>query len=72
MSLPEPQDPHDGGRWETIRYALDSNARTIRFCAIWVVLIAAPVAATMITLLIRHVLLRGPLARTRAAGSGRA
>jgi retron-type reverse transcriptase len=30
-----------GGRWETIRYALDSNARTFRLCLIWLVAIAA-------------------------------
>jgi hypothetical protein len=37
-----------GGRWETIRYALDSNARTIRLCLIWVVLIISPVLAAAI------------------------
>jgi hypothetical protein len=56
MSLPEPREPRDSGRWPTIKYAIDSNARTIRLCAIWIVMIAAPVAATMITLLMRHVL----------------
>jgi RNA-directed DNA polymerase len=30
-----------GGRWETIRYALDSNARTFRLCLIWLAAIAA-------------------------------
>jgi hypothetical protein len=56
MTLPEPQEPRDGGRWATIRYALDSNERTIRLCVICVVLIAAPVAVAVIMLLIRHVL----------------
>ena len=34
-----------GGRWETIRYALDSDARTIRFCLIWVVLVTSSILA---------------------------
>ncbi len=63
MSLLEPRDPRDGGRWETIKYALDSNARTLRLCLIWFVLVAAPVAATVITMLMRHVLLCSLLAR---------
>ncbi len=29
MSVPAPREPRQGGRWETIRYALDSNARTL-------------------------------------------
>jgi hypothetical protein len=57
MSLPAPHEPrHDDGRWETIRYAIDSNARTLRLCLIWAVAIASPVAVTVITLMIRHVL----------------
>jgi hypothetical protein len=58
MSLPAPQEPtRDGGKWATIRYALDSNARTFRLCVIWAVAIVSPVAATVITLLVRHMLL---------------
>ena len=38
MRVPTEEQPSHDGRWETIRYALDSNARTIRLCLIWVVL----------------------------------
>jgi hypothetical protein len=75
MSLPSPHEPrHDGGRWETIRYAIDSNARTLRLCLIWAVAIVSPVAATVITLLVRHMLLGGPPCQAykkRALGSFR-
>jgi transcriptional repressor NrdR len=37
------KDP--AGKWQTIRYALDSNARMIRFCVIWIVLVGAPILA---------------------------
>jgi hypothetical protein len=57
MSLPVPPEPRHGGRWETIRYALDSNARTFRFCLIWVVVIISPAVAAAIAELIRHTLL---------------
>ena len=58
MSTPAPQEPrHGGGRWETIRYALESNARTFRLCLILLVTIVAPVAAAVIAELIRHMLL---------------
>jgi hypothetical protein len=58
MSVPAPREPrHDAGRWETIRYALDSNARTFRLCLIWLVTIAPPVAAAAVAELIRHMLL---------------
>jgi hypothetical protein len=58
MSLPAPRDPsHDGGKWETILYALDSNARTLRLCLIWAVVIVSPLLVTVVTLLLRHVLL---------------
>jgi len=33
VSVPAPPEPRTG-RWETIRYALDSNARTFRLCLI--------------------------------------
>jgi hypothetical protein len=52
-----PQEPrHDGGQWETIRYALDSNARTFRLCLIWFVVIAAPAAAAAAVELVKHML----------------
>jgi hypothetical protein len=59
MSEPAPQEPRHDGRWETIRYALDSNARAPRLCLIWLVAIAAPVAAAAVAELIRHTLLCG-------------
>jgi hypothetical protein len=58
LSVPAPRRPRQGGgRWETIRYALDSNARTLRLCLILLVTIAAPVAAAAAAELIRHMLL---------------
>jgi hypothetical protein len=57
MSVPVPAEPSHGGRWETIRYALDSNARTIRLCVIWFVSIVSPVVAAVITMLMRHTFL---------------
>ena len=64
MSVPAPRKPRqDSGRWETIRYALDSNARTFRLCLIWLVVIVAPVAAAVVADLVRHM----PLREGRAA-----
>lgn len=61
MSVPARREPrHDGGRWETIRYALDSNARTFRLCLICLVVVAAPAAAAALAELIRHMLLCRP------------
>jgi hypothetical protein len=69
MSLPAPHEPrHDGGKWATIRYAIDSNARTLRLCLIWAVALVSPVAATVITLLLRHMLLCAPNARPGRPG----
>ena len=60
MSLPTSRRPrHDGGRWDTIRYALESWPRTLRLCLILLVTIAAPVAAAALAELIRHMLLCG-------------
>ena len=55
MSVPAPGGRrHVSGRWETIRYAIGSNARTIRLCVIC--LVSGPAAGTIIALIIRHVL----------------
>ena len=57
MSVPAPREPrHGGGRWETIKYAIDNNGRTLRLCLIWLVMIISPAAATVIAELIRHAL----------------
>jgi hypothetical protein len=53
MSIAVPRDNGDHGRWETVRYALDSNARTLRFCLISLVLIIPPAA---LLALLRHLL----------------
>lgn len=42
------------GRWDTIRYALDSNARTFRLCLIWAVVIISPIVAAAVAVVIRH------------------
>ena len=41
MSVSAPRQPGQGGRWETIRYALDTNPRTLRLCLILLVAAAA-------------------------------
>jgi hypothetical protein len=50
--------PRHSDRWETIRYALDSNARTIRLCIIWMVVIGSPTLAAAVTGLLPHLLSR--------------
>ena len=57
MSVPVLRRPrHDIGRWETIRYALDSNARTFRLCLILFVTTVSPVVAAVGAVLVHHVL----------------
>ena len=64
MSVPAPRQPRQGhGRWETIRYALDSNARTLRLCLILLVTTVAPVTVAVVAVLSRHPLLCGAWAR---------
>jgi hypothetical protein len=41
MRVPMIKQPCHGDRWETIRYALDSNPRTFRLCLIMIVLIVS-------------------------------
>jgi len=38
----------NAGRWATIRYALDSNSRTVRLCAITLVAAAPPAVVTLL------------------------
>ena len=38
----------EGNRWATIRYALDSNSRTVRLCAITLVTGAPPAVITLL------------------------
>jgi len=57
LSLPaRPSPRHDCGRWEAIRYALDSNARTFRLCLILLVVALAPCLAAVAAALVRHFL----------------
>jgi hypothetical protein len=66
MSVPASRRPRSGGgRWETIRYALDSWARTFRLCLILIVVAVAPYLAAVTVMLIHHMVLYGP--RFRAA-----
>jgi hypothetical protein len=53
MRVPTSAQPRQG-RWETIRYALDSNARTIRLCLILLVLAGAPVLVAVAARLLPH------------------
>jgi hypothetical protein len=50
MSVPAAKEPAPDGRWETIRYALDSNPRTFRLCLIIIVLAASSALTVMIAL----------------------
>lgn len=74
MSVPAPRPPKNDGRWETIRYALDSWDRTLRLCLILLVLIATPAvaaaAAHPLAELIRTMLLCGPGPHHSAEGRG--
>ena len=45
MRVPKSPEPDPGGRWETIRYAIDNNGRTIRLCILLVSSSAVVVAA---------------------------
>lgn len=73
MSVPAPSGArHDGGRWETVRYAVDSWARTFRLCLILLVRAISPVAAAVAVVLIHHMLLRGWSGCARAGGMSRA
>jgi hypothetical protein len=57
MSVPARREPRHGStRWEIIRYALGSNARTARLCLIWLVMTGVPITA--LAELIRHIRLR--------------
>jgi len=47
---------HGSGRWSAVRYALDSNARTFRYCLMVTVF---PVAVAVIAELMRHTRLCG-------------
>jgi hypothetical protein len=38
----------DGDRWATIRYALDSNGRTVRLCVITLVAAVPPAVITLL------------------------
>jgi hypothetical protein len=63
MSVPAPREPGQGGRWETIRYALDTNPRTFRLCLILIAAAAAPCVGVVIAEMIRHMLLCGAVLR---------
>jgi hypothetical protein len=56
VRVPKSPEPDPGGRWETIRYALDSNARTIRLC--FILLISSSVVAAAVAGLLPHLLSR--------------
>jgi DDE superfamily endonuclease len=46
MRVPTPREPRQGSsRRATVRYALGSNARTARFCLIWLVMTGGPATA---------------------------
>ena len=57
MSVLAPRELRHGCRWETIRYALDDNARTFRLCLILLAAAVPPVMVSLAVMLIRHVLL---------------
>lgn len=54
MSVPAPRQPsHGSTRWEVVRDALGSNAKTARLCLLWLVMTGTPVTA--LAELIRHI-----------------
>jgi hypothetical protein len=56
MSVPASHEPRDDdGRWETIRSALDSTPRALRYFLM--VLPSSPIAYVVIVELMRHMLL---------------
>ena len=59
MSLSAPKEPRQTSRWETIRDAIDSNARTIRLCVILLVLPLGSGLAAAVIELVRNVHLPG-------------
>ena len=55
---PAPREPLHGGRWETIRYALDTNPRTFRLCLIlFVAKVVSSGVTAVVAELVRHMLL---------------
>jgi hypothetical protein len=46
-----PNHRRDGGRWEIVRFAIESTDRTVRLCAI---LLAGSPCAALLEILIRH------------------
>jgi hypothetical protein len=57
VSVPARRGPSQlGARWETIRYALDSNARTVRLCLILLVLSLSSAVGIATAVLIEHAL----------------
>ena len=44
---------HGQTRWEVVRYALGSNARTFRLCLIFLVMAIGPVVGALLVELIR-------------------
>ena len=70
---PAPREPLHGGRWETIRDALDANPRTFRLCLIlFVAKVVSSGGTAAVAELVRHMLLCGArvaaLALTRRTG----
>jgi hypothetical protein len=53
-----PPQPHHAGRWETIRYALDSNARTVRLCVICIVVVGSLALIAAAVGLLPHIVSR--------------
>jgi uncharacterized membrane protein YoaK (UPF0700 family) len=56
MRVPTPRDPRQGSsRCTTVRYALGSNARTARFCVIWLVMTGGPIAGAVLAVVLHHI-----------------
>jgi hypothetical protein len=58
MSVPARWGPRKGDArwWETVRYALDSTARTVRLCLIVLVASLSPTAGMAVAVLMHHLL----------------
>ena len=64
MIVPAPRDKGDRGQWETVRYAIGSTARTIRFCVVVLILILGCFTCAAMMHLALHLLLPGEEHRT--------
>ncbi len=68
---PAPREPRNGGLWEMVRSALETNPRTFRLCLIlFVAKVVSPGMTAVVAELVRHMLLCGARVVGPALGRG--